>query len=272
MSTTPHPPTPPTTPPPLPDPLIQPRRSYRYYDLVMAGFVTVLLCSNIIGPGKSCAVTLWGTTIAFGAGNIFFPISYIFGDILTEVYGYARTRKVIWAGFGAMLFYVLMSQVVIHLPVNPAEPFNQVMQPAIEVVFGAGPRIVAASILAFWLGDFTNSYVMAKMKVWSHGRFLWMRTIGSTMVGQGVDSIVFYPLAFASIEPLFGKENLPAFLQGGWTMGTIMAVATFNWIFKVGVEVVMTPFTYAICNFLKRAENEDYYDRQTNFTPFSLKD
>ncbi|MCG3122193.1 MAG: hypothetical protein GIKADHBN_00574 [Phycisphaerales bacterium] len=249
-----------------------PRRTYRYYDLVMAGFVTVLLCSNLIGPGKSCAVTLAGFTVVFGAGNIFFPFSYIFGDVLTEVYGYARARKVIWAGFGAMLFYVLMSQVVIHLPVNPDEPFNQVMQPAIETVFGAGPRIIAASIFAFWLGDFANSYVLAKMKVFTRGRFLWMRTIGSTIVGQGVDSIVFYPLAFASIEPLFGKENLPAFLQGGWAMKTILGVATFNWIFKVCVEVVMTPATYAICNFLKKAEHEDYYDTNTNFTPFSLKD
>ncbi len=253
-------------------------RSYRYYDLVMAGFVTVLLCSNIIGPGKSCAVHLpfalpWiGSTLAFGAGNIFFPISYIFGDVLTEVYGYARTRKVIWAGFGAMLFYVVMSQIVINLSVNPDEPFNKVMQPAIETVFGAGPRIVAASVFAFWLGDFANSYVMAKMKVWTRGRLLWTRTIGSTMVGQGVDSLIFYPLAFASLEPMFGKEHLPAFLQGGWTISTILGVATFNWFFKVAVEALMTPATYALCNFLKKAENEDFFDRDTNFTPFSLKD
>jgi hypothetical protein len=238
----------------------------------MAGFVTVLLCSNIIGPGKSCSVELLGMTIAFGAGNIFFPISYIFGDILTEVYGYARTRKVIWAGFGAMIFYVIMSQVVIALPVNPNEPYNEIIQPALETVFGAGPRIIAASMFAFWLGDFTNSYVMAKMKVWTNGKHLWMRTIGSTMVGQGVDSLIFYPLAFASLEPLFGKDNLPAFLQGGWTMSTIIGVATFNWFFKLCIEVAMTPLTYLVCSKLKKAENEDYFDRNTNFTPFSLKD
>ncbi len=271
----------------LPHDLPHPHRSYKYYDLVMAAFVTVLLCSNMIGPGKSCGVSLpfpvpqfsttglaWSTVLVFGAGNIFFPISYIFGDVLTEVYGYARSRKVIWAGFGAMLFYVLMSQVVIHLPVNPNEPFNKVMQPAIETCFGAGPRIVGASILAFWLGDFANSYVLAKMKIWTGGRYLWTRTIGSTIVGQAVDSMVFYPLAFASIEPLAKSMGiqLPAFLQGGWSQATVLSVVTFNWIFKVCVEIVFTPVTYAICGFLKRAENEDYFDRSTNFTPFSLED
>lgn len=262
-------------------------RSYKYYDLVMAAFVTVLLCSNMIGPGKSCAVNLpfsipqitangfvWSAVLVFGAGNIFFPISYIFGDVLTEVYGYARSRKVIWAGFGAMLFYVLMSQVVINLPVNPNEPFNKIMQPAIETCFGAGPRIVGASVLAFWLGDFSNSYVLAKMKVWTRGRFLWTRTIGSTIVGQAVDSLVFYPLAFASIEPLAKSMgiSLPAFLQGGWSKDTLISIVVFNWIFKVSVEVLLTPITYAICNYLKKAEQEDFYDVGTDFTPFSLKD
>lgn len=242
------------------------RRSYRYFDLVMAAFVTVLLCSNMIGPGKSCMV--WG--VAFGAGNLFFPFSYIFGDVLTEVYGYAKARKVIWAGFGAMLFYVVMSQVVIRLPVNPEEPYNAVIQPAIETCFGSGPRIIAASMLAFWLGDFANSYVLAKMKVKTEGRHLWMRTIGSTIVGQGVDSLVFYPLAFASIEGL--GWALPDFLKGGWTPVTILKVAAFNWVFKVAVEAAMTPLTYLICGWLKKAEGEDYFDRGTNFTPFSLKD
>lgn len=264
-------------------------RHFKYYDLLMAGFVTVLLCSNIIGPGKSCAVDLgakvvpewvdgqgWIVTslLVFGAGNIFFPISYIFGDILTEVYGYARSRKVIWAGFGAMLFYVVMSQVVIHLPLNPNEPFNEKLQPAIELCFGAGPRIVGASILAFWLGDFANSFVMAKMKLLTNGRHLWTRTIGSTIIGQGVDSLVFYPLAFASFAGLAVKWNLqlPAMFMNGWTADTIFKVAIFNWVFKVGVEVVMTPLTYLICNWLKRAEGVDHFDRGTNFTPFSLKD
>lgn len=231
-------------------------RHYKYYDLLMAGFVTVLLCSNMIGPGKVCQVTLLGLTLTFGAGNIFFPISYIFGDVLTEVYGYARSRKVIWAGFGAMIFYVLMAFVVLRLPIKPDEPFNAVIQPALETVFGSGWRIVLASIVAFWLGDFANSYVMARMKVLTRGRFLWTRTIGSTIVGQGVDSVVFYPMAFAGV----------------WTTESLFQTVMFNWGFKVAVEVFMTPVTYIVCNGLKRAENEDYFDRNTDFTPFSLKD
>lgn len=255
-------------------------RHYKYYDLVMAGFVTVLLCSNLIGPGKSCAITLpfslplIGSLLVFGAGNIFFPISYIFGDVLTEVYGYARARKVIWAGFAAMLFYVLMSQVVLSLPLNPNEKFSQELQPALEMVFRSGPRIVVASILAFWAGDFANSYVLAKMKVWTRGRMLWTRTVGSTIVGQGVDSLLFYPLAFLNVEATLRGMNLepPEFLKGGWTPDTMWRTVAFNWAFKVGMEVVMTPLTYLVVNFLKRTENEDYFDHQTNFTPFSLKD
>lgn len=243
-----------------------------YYPLVMAAFVTVLLCSNMIGPGKSCAVVLLGFPIVFGAGNIFFPLSYIFGDVLTEVYGYAKSRKVIWAGFGALLFYVVMAQVVIHLPVNPNEPFNKVIQPAIEACFGASPRIIAASLLAFWLGDFANSYVLAKMKVWTGGRHMWTRFVGSTVVGQFVDSVVFYPLAFYSLQQHFSPDSLPAFLQGGWSAETVVKTVAFNWLFKVGIEVLMTPATYVVCNFLKKAEGVDHFDRDTDFTPFSLKD
>lgn len=231
-------------------------RKYRYYELIMAAFVTVLLCSNMIGPGKVCELTIFGVALAFGAGNIFFPISYIFGDILTEVYGYARARRVIWAGFGAMIFYVIMSTVVIHLPPKANEPYNAVIQPALETVFGNSWRIVAASILAFWAGDFANSYVMARMKVWTRGRFLWTRTIGSTIVGQGVDSIIFYPLAFAGL----------------WSTESLIQTILFNWSFKTAVEALMTPATYAMVGALKRAENEDYYDTGTDFTPFSLKD
>jgi len=164
----PTPSSPPTTPPPRPGKSLGAGpRSFRYYDLIMAAFVTVLLCSNMIGPGKSCSlelpfeIPLIGAVLVFGAGNLFFPISYIFGDVLTEVYGYARTRRVIWAGFGAMLFYVGMSQVVIRMPPNPGEPYNEVIQPALETVFGPGWRIVGASMLAFWAGDFANSFVMA---------------------------------------------------------------------------------------------------------------
>jgi queuosine precursor transporter len=234
-----------------PDGVSNPRH-YKYYDLLMAAFVTVLLCSNLIGPGKSCL--LFGIT--FGAGNIFFPISYIFGDVLTEVYGYARSRKVIWAGFGAMIFATIMGQVVIRLPADPGEPFNTHIQPAIELVFGNTWRIVGGSILAFWAGDFANSYVLARMKIITRGRFLWTRTIGSTIVGQLLDSLIFYPIAFLGV----------------WETKTLVKIVIFNWLFKVGVEVVATPLTYAVVGFLKRAEGEDYYDRQTNFTPFSLSD
>jgi hypothetical protein len=227
-------------------------RHYRYYELCMVAFVAVLLCSNLIGPGKTCLV--FGVT--FGAGNLFFPISYIFGDVLTEVYGYARARKVIWAGFGAMLFATVMSVFVINVPADPGEPYNQVIQPALEVVFGNTWRIVAGSILAFWVGDFVNSYVMARMKVLSRGRHLWMRTIGSTIGGQLVDSAIFYPIAFAGI----------------WNASTLVAVIGFNWAFKVAVEVVFTPVTYLVVGWLKRAEHEDYFDNHTDFTPFSLRD
>ncbi len=237
-------------------------RHYRYYDLLMAGFVTVLLCSNLIGPAKVCAVDLpfalplLGATVVFGSGNLFFPISYIFGDIMTEVYGYARARKVIWAGFGAMIFATVMVQVILHMPPSPTEPFNASLQPALELVFGATWRIVVASIIAFWIGDFVNAYIMARMKVRTRGRHLWMRTIGSTVVAQGVDSLVFYPIAFLGI----------------WSTHTLVLVLLFNFAFKVCVEVIMTPLTYFAVFRLKRAENEDYYDTATDFTPFSLKD
>jgi queuosine precursor transporter len=232
------------------------RRSYRYYDLLMAAFVTILLCSNLIGPGKSCRVDVLGFPLVFGAGNLFFPISYIFGDVLTEVYGYARSRRVIWAGFAALAFATVMAEVIIRMPPNPAEPFNRQMQPALEVMFGNGPRIVAASVMAFWAGDFANSFVLAKLKILTRGKHLWTRTIGSTVVGQAVDSVIFYPVAFASI----------------WTASTVLRVMLFNWVFKVLVEVVLTPLTYAIVGALKRAEGEDYFDVGTNFTPFTLKD
>ncbi len=235
-------------------------RGHRYYDLVLAGFVAVLLCSNLIGTAKVAEVELpfelplIGAALVFGVGNIFFPISYIFGDVLTEVYGYARARRVIWAGFIAMVFAAFMSWVVIGLPPTPDEPFNAQLQPAIEVVFGNTWRIVTASIVAFWAGDFVNAYVLARMKVLTRGRWLWTRTIGSTIVGQGVDSVIFYPIAFAGI----------------WAGETLFTVIAFNFAFKVMVEVVMTPVTYAIVGWLKRHEREDYYDVKTNFTPFSL--
>ncbi len=232
-----------------------PARTYRYYDLLMAAFVTVLLCSNLIAPVKVGVVTIFGAALSFGAGNLFFPLSYIFGDVLTEFYGYARARKVIWAGFGAMVFASIMAWIIVNMPASPDEPFNEVVQPAVEALFGSTWRIVVASIVAFWAGDFVNSFVMAKMKLLTRGRWLWTRTIGSTIFGQGVDSLLFYPIAFGGI----------------WTFDTLFAVVAFNFAFKVSVEVVMTPATYVIVNRLKKVEQEDFYDDDTNFTPFSLR-
>ncbi|MEO7431276.1 MAG: queuosine precursor transporter [Dokdonella sp.] len=230
---------------------------FRYYDLLVGGMVAVLLCSNLIGPAKVCIITLpLLGALSFGAGNLFFPISYIFGDVLTEVYGYARARRAIWAGFGGLLFAAFMTWVILVMPPSPGEPFNVALQPALEVVFGGTWRIVAASMVAYWIGDFANSYVMAKMKVWTRGRMLWTRTIGSTVVGQGLDSITFYPIAFAGI----------------WEGETLLKVIAFNWTMKVLVEVLLTPVTYAVIGFLKRREGVDVYDDDTRFTPFSLRD
>ena len=223
------------------------RRVYKYYDLVMVSFVTVLLCSSLIGVGKVSRIG--GYT--FGAAIFFFPISYIFGDILTEVYGYARTRRVIWAGFAALGFASLMSWAVLALPPAPDWPH----QAAYVTVYGQTPRIVAASLAAFWAGDFVNSYVLARLKVKTAGRFLWLRTIGSTVVGQGVDSLIFYPLAFL----------------GEWPAPLVLAVMTSNFLIKVGVEAAMTPVTYWVVGFLKRAEREDYYDSGTDFNPFKIE-
>jgi queuosine precursor transporter len=229
------------------DPSPRPTRTYRYYDLVMAAFVTVLLCANLIGASK--VATLFGFT--FGAGVLFFPISYVFGDILTEVYGYARARKVVWAGFGAMIFASFMSAVILAFP--PAEGWPH--QAAFETVFGGTWRIVGASLVAYFSGEFCNSFVLAKLKLRTEGRFLWLRTIGSTIVGEAVDSAIFYPLAFLGI----------------WSSDLVLKVMLTNYVLKVLWEVFMTPFTYGIVNFLKRAEHEDYFDRNTDFTPFSLR-
>jgi uncharacterized integral membrane protein (TIGR00697 family) len=232
------------------------QRGHRYYDIVLGGFVAVLLCSNLIGAGKTVLLALpFGLSLSFGAGNLFFPISYIFGDVLTEVYGYARARRAIWCGSGALLFAALMSNAILAMPPDPSEPYNQSLQPALDVVFGSTWRIVAGSILAFWVGDFVNSYVLARMKVRTGGRMLWARTIGSTIAGQLVDSLVFYPVAFYGI----------------WTSSTLLKIIIFNWSLKVLVEVLCTPLTYAVVNGLKRAEGEDHFDVGTNFTPFSLE-
>ncbi len=231
-----------------------PARPYRYYEFVMAAFVVVLVCSNLIGPAKVAQLELpLAGAVSFGAGVLFFPISYVFGDVLTEVYGYARSRRVIWAGFGGLAFASLMAWVVVKLP--PA-PFWE-HQRAYEVAFGSTWRIALASMAAYFCGEFVNSYVLAKMKILTAGRWLWTRTIGSTLFGEGVDSLLFYPLAFhgAGIIP---DEKLPA-------------VMLAQFVGKVGVEVVFTPVTYGVVGWLKRAEHEDYYDRGTRFTPFSLR-
>jgi uncharacterized integral membrane protein (TIGR00697 family) len=232
-------------------------RAFRYYDFLVAGMVAVLLCSNLIGPGKVCTLNLpLIGAVNFGAGNLFFPVAYIFDDVLTEVYGYARSRRAIWAGFGAMLFATLMSAIVVGMPPTPGEPWNAKLQPALEIVFGNTPRIIAASIFAYWVGDFVNSYVLAKMKIWTAGRMLWTRTIGSTIAGEGVDSLLFYPIAFYGI----------------WTNDALLAVVVFNFCMKVSVEIVFTPLTYLVVGWLKRAEGVDTYDRATNFSPFTLRD
>lgn len=230
------------------------RRSYRYFDLVMVAFVAVLLCSNLIGPAKIAQLDLpLLGAVSFGAGVLFFPISYVFGDILTEVYGYAASRRVIWAGFAALAFSAVMAAVIVALP--PA-PFWQ-NQHIYEVAFGNSWRIVAASMIAYFTGEFVNSFVLAKMKILSEGRHLWQRTIGSTIFGEGVDSLLFYPLAFYGTG-IIPNDKLPQ-------------VMLAQWLTKVGVEVLFTPLTYKLVAALKRAEQEDFYDRDTDFNPFALK-
>ena len=230
-------------------------KTYRYYDFVMAAFVTVLLCSNFIGAAKQTTLELplLGAT-TFSAGVLFFPISYIFGDILTEVYGYGRDRRVVWAGFAALAFASFMAWVVISLPPAGSE-FMKSYQSSLEGVFGNSWRIAAGSMIAFWAGSFSNSYVLAKMKLWSGGKWLWTRTIGSTLVGELVDSSLFYFIAFYGI----------------WATGDVIKIAIAQYILKSAWEVVMTPVTYRVVGFLKRAESEDYYDRGTDFNPFRLK-
>jgi len=231
-----------------------PVRQYRYYEFVMAAFVTVLICSNLIGPAKIAQVDLpLVGIVSFGAGVLFFPISYVFGDILTEVYGYARSRRVIWAGFAGLAFAAIMSAVVVWLP--PAPFWNN--QAAYEIAFGSTWRIAGASLIAFLCGEFVNSFVLAKMKILTHGRWLWTRTIGSTIFGEAVDSLLFYPLAFWG-SGLIPDERLPQ-------------IVLVQFVSKVGLEVVFTPITYAVVGWLKRAEHEDYYDTNTDFNPFTLK-
>ncbi|QSI76125.1 MULTISPECIES: queuosine precursor transporter [Niveibacterium] len=231
----------------------RPIRQYKYYDLVMVAFVTVLICSNLIGPAKAAQLNLpLVGTLTFGAGVLFFPISYIFGDILTEVYGYAYSRRVIWAGFAGLAFASIMAYVIVALPPAPNWP-NQAVY---ETAFGSTWRISMASLIAFSCGEFVNSFVLAKMKILTQGKHLWSRTIGSTIFGEAVDSSLFYPLAFWN-SGIMPNELVPTLMLS-------------QFITKTAVEVVFTPLTYLIVNKLKQHENEDWYDRHTDFNPFKL--
>lgn len=243
-------------------------RPMRYYDFVLAAFVTILLLSNLIGAAKLSVVD----GFVFGSGILFFPIGYVLGDVLTEVYGYGRARRCVWAGFFAMLFMAVMSAIVVAMPafdqwscvasetsafsavVEASNP-GTVCQATYESVFGSTWRIVAASVIAFWAGEFVNSYVLARMKIWTAGKALWTRTIGSTILGQGIDSLLFYPLAFLGI----------------WSTTQIMTVMVTNWALKVSWEIVLTPVTYATVGWLKKAEGLDVYDENTDFSPFRTR-
>jgi queuosine precursor transporter len=225
---------------------------FRNFDIVMAAFVAILLLSNVIGAAKPAQIEfpIFGTRV-FGAGILFFPISYVIGDVLTEVYGYARARRCVWVGFAALIFMAFMSWVVVKLP--PADGWPN--QAAYESVFGNTWRIVLASITAFWAGEFVNSFVLAKMKIWTKGTKLWTRTIGSTIFGQAVDSMLFYPLAFLGV----------------WETSQVVTVLVTNWLLKVLWEILLTPVTYAVVGWLKRHEGVDLFDEGTNFTPFATR-
>jgi uncharacterized integral membrane protein (TIGR00697 family) len=221
------------------------RRHFRYFDYFMAAFVAILLLSNLIGASK--LATVGGYT--FGAGILFFPIGYVLGDVMTEVYGYANARRTVWTGFVALIFMAFMSYVVVSLP--PADGWGG--QAAYESIFGQTWRIVAASIVAFWAGEFVNSFILAKMKILTKGKHLWTRTIGSTVFGQAVDSVLFYPIAF----------------YGNWTNAQIITVMITNWLLKVLWEALLTPVTYAVVGWLKHREGVDVYDTGIEFSPFA---
>jgi len=224
------------------------RRHFRYFDYVLAAFVAILLLSNLIGAAKLS--TIGGFT--FGAGILFFPVSYVIGDVLTEVYGYANARRCIWAGFAALVFMAFMSWVVVAMP--PAAGWDG--QAAYESVFGQVPRIVLASMVAFWAGEFVNSFVLAKMKILTKGKHLWTRTIGSTVFGQAVDSAIFYPVAFLGV----------------WETNAVLTVMVTNWAMKVAWEAILTPVTYAVVGWIKAREGVDVYDTGTEFSPFAKAD
>jgi queuosine precursor transporter len=230
-------------------------RQLRLYDYCMAAFAVILICSNLIGASKQAALPLpWSTEpLLFGAGILFFPLGYVLGDVLTEVYGYARARRVVWVGFAASAFTAFMCWAVLAMPAAP----GWTGQETLAAVFGQTPRIFLASITAFWAGEFANSFVLARLKLLTQGRWLWMRTIGSTVVGQGVDSLIFYPLAFLG--------------QPDWPPERVALIAATNYGLKVLWEVLLTPVTYAVVSWFKRVEGLDVYDTGTDFTPFKTR-
>jgi uncharacterized integral membrane protein (TIGR00697 family) len=233
-------------------------RQYRYFDLIMAVFVTVLIVSNIASSAKivDWGFSVFGVRMAFDAGTILFPVSYIFGDILTEVYGYKNSRRVIWAGFACLVLSAGIFWIVTILP-GEAQWQQYAGDAAYLAILGGMSRggIVLASLVGFWSGEFSNSFVLAKMKILTRGRWLWTRTIGSTIVGEFVDTAVFI-----SIASLFGV----------FPWGLFVTLVLTNYLFKCGMEALMTPVTYKVVNALKRVESEDYYDRETNFNPFKV--
>jgi uncharacterized PurR-regulated membrane protein YhhQ (DUF165 family) len=249
--------------------------NYRYYDLLMALFVTVLLISNLLSSAKiiDLKASLGPIALAFDAGTLVFPISYIFGDVLTEVYGYKRSRRVIWAGFGAnvlLAFFVWFAAALPSDHIWQQDVANQICNGAVggcvgdtsgvadasyHALLGGISGLIVASLVAYFMGEFSNSYVLAKMKVWSEGRWLWTRTIGSTLVGEGVDTLVFTVIATA---------------LGVFSRDIFVSLVVTNYIFKVGFEAILTPVTYRVVNTLKRVENEDYFDRQTDINPFQF--
>jgi uncharacterized integral membrane protein (TIGR00697 family) len=221
-------------------------RHYKFYDIILGLFVAVLLISNV----ASSKILRLGP-FTFDGGTILFPISYIFGDILTEVYGYRNSRRVIWTGFFAAFLMSVIFIIVGRLPSAP----GWANQEAYDKILGLTPRIVVASLVAYFSGEFSNSYTLAKMKILTRGRWLWTRTIGSTMIGEGVDTLLFVMIAFYGVLP----SNL------------LLAVIISNYIFKVGFEIAFTPVTYLAVGSLKRVEAVDTYDYGTNFNPFALR-
>lgn len=222
-----------------------PTHTYRYLDIITAIFISILLISNV---ASSKITSFWGLT--FDAGTILFPLSYIIGDMLTEVYGYSRTRRIIWIG---LLCNILMAATFMIVAVLPPDA-SWGNQSAYEAILGWTPRIVLASIVAYFAGEFINSFVLAKLKIQTKGRYLWMRTIGSTLIGQLIDTVLFCVIAFYGLLPT----------------EVLVAIIVSNYVFKLSIEVLFTPVTYKVVNWLKRKEHEDYFDKKTDFNPFAL--